>query len=149
LTRGTTIYIPSPTEIQQFKDTHKTPPVTSAASIPIERRKAPRSEATRASVQQFIQQLGESTRIVRRTVSGAFNSFTIRLDVLHEGTWTQVLAYDIKLEGSIRHEYSITGTTHSTTIDLPTEAAKEMAETDISTNWKSYTQSFLSNRTLA
>jgi hypothetical protein len=146
LIRGTVIDIPLPNEVEEFRNEHKSTPVVGAASIPIERRKRTRSEKDKSSVQQFIQQLGEATRVVRRTVSGAFQMYTARLEINIDSGWTPIVAYDIKPNGSIRHEYTKDGGVRSQTIDLPNDAAHEMAENDITKNWQSYSQAFMSGR---
>jgi hypothetical protein len=146
LIRGTVIGIPLPQEVEEFRNQHKGAPVLPASSIPIERRRRARSEKDKTSVQQFIQQLGDTTRVVRRTVSGAFQIYTVRLEIKQDGSWLPVVAYDVKPNGSIRHEYKLDGSVQSQTIDLPNDAANEMAKADIKKNWHDYVLLFVGTR---
>jgi hypothetical protein len=100
------------------------------------------------STRNVITNLSESARIVtfgNQSANGA--GFRARLEVLqNESFWLPVVSYEINDGISWRYEFNLTGSRKSVRIDLPTQAAKGMADNDLSTNWARYCEAFLEGK---
>jgi hypothetical protein len=69
----------------------------------------------------------------------------LRLEVLN-GTWFPLVQYDVFAGVCLRHEYLLDGQRKTIRIDLPPQAALELARNDIQTNWQSYETKFASEK---
>lgn len=72
----------------------------------------------------------------------ADKAFCIRLQVFANGEWKPVVEYEIHKSKAIRHNFSPDGSSRSVTIELPAQAATEMAQNDLSKNWTTYKAKF-------
>lgn len=101
-------------------------------------------------VERFTEQLSETCRLVQLDSSRANKRSTrIQLEVLREGKWSPVIAYEIAAEKSVRHEYSLSGKTKSMKMDLPSGALEAMVQNDLTRNWKSYCEKFLTGKKIS
>lgn len=89
-------------------------------------------------------QVSESVR-VSRCGEVETTGLKLRLEMRLTGTyWLPVVAYEIFVDVSLRHEYLADGSRKTVRIDLPPQAAKELAENDITSNWEVYCDKFAS-----
>jgi hypothetical protein len=89
-------------------------------------------------------QLSELVRVSR---SGEVETtgLKLRLEMRLTGSyWLPVVAYEIFQDVSLRHEYTADGSRKTVRIDLPPQAAKELAENDITSNHEVYCDKFAS-----
>ncbi|MBX3154116.1 LysM peptidoglycan-binding domain-containing protein [Candidatus Obscuribacterales bacterium] len=101
-------------------------------------------------VERFTEQLSETCRLVQLDSSRANKRSTrLQLEVLREGKWSPVIAYEIAAEKSVRHEYSLSGKTKSMKMDLPSGALEAMVQNDLTRNWKSYCEKFLTGKKIS
>jgi hypothetical protein len=70
----------------------------------------------------------------------------LRLEIDHGGVWTPIIEYEISGEQAFVRVYTAAGRQRQTSIDLPTRAARELAENDLSANCEIYCRQFLANR---
>ncbi len=62
-----------------------------------------------------------------------------------DSDWSPILEYEVFLSHAIRHSYSRQGRSRkSVKIDLPAQAAMELAQNDLLANWTSYKQKYMS-----
>ena len=97
-----------------------------------------------ASPPPDVVQISDSVRVSR---SGAVETtgLKLRLEMRLTGTyWLPVVSYEIFEDVSLRHEYRADGSRKTVRIDLPPQAAKELAENDILSNWETYCDKFAS-----
>jgi hypothetical protein len=92
-----------------------------------------------------LMQLSESTRLINTEEGGN----KTRLEVQRNNRWTPVVTYEIYDDVSLRHEFKLDGTKKTIRIDLPPSAVKELAQNDLSSNWKNYSERFLSGRAVS
>jgi YD repeat-containing protein len=101
-------------------------------------------------VERFTEQLSDTCRLVQLDSSRANKRSTrLQLEVLREGKWISVIAYEIAAEKSVRHEYSLSGKTKSMKMDLPSGALEAMVQNDLTRNWKSYCEKFLTGKKIS
>lgn len=101
-------------------------------------------------VERFTEQLSETCRLVQLDSSRANKRSTrLQLEVLREGKWISVVAYEIAAEKSVRHEYSLSGKTKSMKMDLPSGALEAMVQNDLTRNWKAYCEKFLNGKKIS
>jgi hypothetical protein len=66
------------------------------------------------------------------------NGYRLRLDVLVNNQWAPLVMYEIFSGSCLRHELTADGQSKTLRIDLPPQAAIELANNDIETNWNAY-----------
>lgn len=95
-------------------------------------------------MRNVIAQISETCRIVSfGNMDDSGVGFRTRLEVRQEEFWLPVVRYEINGDASWRHTFNLGGTRKTTRIDLPSRAAKEMAEHDLTTNAQKYSEAFL------
>jgi len=92
---------------------------------------APDSELT-------VTDLDDQSRLTHCDLPGDPESTVVSVEVLHEGTWQAVIAYEIHPAYSIRYEFSPDGNRRNVRIDIPVEAALTLSSNDLNGNWKNY-----------
>jgi hypothetical protein len=98
-------------------------------------------------VRNVITQLSETARIVSYgNMDESGRGFRTRLEVRQQEFWLPVVRYEINDDTAWRHEFALTGNRNTTRIDLPSRAAKELAENDLTNNWEKYCECFLSGK---
>jgi hypothetical protein len=102
-------------------------------------------------LQNVIEYLDESVRLVRSFASwGAGGTGQgLRLEVFSRSGWAPIVSYEILHDRSFRHEYSISGHKRTLHIELPLQAVQQMAENDLTSNWRRYAEFFLAGRSLS
>jgi len=112
---------------------------------------SPASALEERAVQHLIEQLGESCRLVKSVGDQPESQagFKARLEVCKEDAWLPVVSYEIYDDVSLRHEYMLGGKRRTVRIDLPPSAVHELAENDLSANWRSYCEKFLTGKSLS
>ncbi len=89
-------------------------------------------------------QISEQVRVSRHG-EVELHGLKLRLEMRLTGTyWLPVLGYEIFEDVALRHEYNADGSRRTVRIDLPPQAAKELAENDITSNWRVYCDKFAS-----
>ncbi len=92
--------------------------------------------------------LEETCRLVKSTDSfdQEIDKMIIQLQIKEDNSdWFPILEYEVFGSHSIRHSYSRQGRSRkSVKIDLPAQAAMELAQNDLIANWTSYKQKYLS-----
>lgn len=84
-------------------------------------------------------QLNDECRIVKCDGLG----IVCQLEVSRGNGWEPVVSYEIYDEVSMRNEFTPDGRKRSVRIDLPPQAARELAGNDVDSNWKAYCGRFL------
>lgn len=84
-------------------------------------------------------QLTDECRIVKCDGLGV----VCQLEVSRGNGWEPVVSYEIYDEVSMRNEFTSDGRKRSVRIDLPPQAARELAGNDLDSNWKAYCGRFL------
>jgi hypothetical protein len=98
-------------------------------------------------IRNVIAPITETCRIVSfGNMDDSGVGFRTRLEVRQEEFWLPVVRYEINDDASWRHTFNLSGTRKTTRIDLPSRAAKEMAEHDLSMNAEKYAKAFLEGR---
>lgn len=72
-----------------------------------------------------------------------------KLEVQRNNRWAPVVTYEIYDDVSLRHEFKLDGTKKTIRIDLPPSAVRELAQNDLSGNWKNYTERFLAGKAVS
>ncbi len=86
--------------------------------------------------------LAERCRISRKgEAKGGSVPFTISLEIKKNNTWVAVVTYEINADQSWRYEATTSGSRKGKQINLPVRLAKQMAENDITKNWRQYAES--------
>lgn len=105
------------------------------------------------NMNKLVESLSESSRIVlldAQAVAGADRAEKWQLEVMKDGNWTPVVAYEIVGDRSTRHEYNINGKSRkSIKMELPPSAVEEMVRNDLSRNWQDYCQKFLAGKKIS
>jgi hypothetical protein len=95
-------------------------------------------------IRNVIAPISETCRIVSfGNMDDTGVGFRTRLEVRQEEFWLPVVRYEINEDASWRHTFNLGGTRKTTRIDLPSRAAKEMAEHDLTANAEKYAEAFL------
>jgi len=84
-------------------------------------------------------QLNDECRIVKCDGQGV----VCQLEVSRGNGWEPVVSYEIYDDVSMRNEFTQDGRKRSVRIDLPPQAARELAVNDLNSNWKGYCSRFL------
>lgn len=84
-------------------------------------------------------QLNDECRIVKCDGQGV----VCQLEVSRGNGWEPVVSYEIYDDVSMRNEFTPDGRKRSVRIDLPPQAARELAVNDLNSNWKGYCGRFL------
>jgi nucleoid-associated protein YgaU len=85
------------------------------------------------------------SRVITQNDLGDENeSLFLRLEVNHQNNWLPVIEYSVNSKSSGLKLYSISGAIRELPIRLPTRAARELAENDMSANASTYCKKFLS-----
>lgn len=125
----------------------KAPPLPAAAASPkpaqAERRTRVLAAQTAPSPAQseftLTKQFSESARLMTAgTASELHSGYRLQLEVLDNGSWRPLIAYEIFDGVCLRHEIDAADQRKSIRIDLPPQAAIDLANNDLETNWKSY-----------
>jgi nucleoid-associated protein YgaU len=82
--------------------------------------------------------------ITQNDLGDANDSLTLRLEVNHQNNWLPVIEYSVSVDASRVKFYSMNGAVRQVPIRLPTRAARELAENDMSANASVYCKKFLS-----
>lgn len=105
------------------------------------------------NMSKLVETLSDSCRIVLLDAEikpGIDRAERWQLEVMKDGEWTAVVAYEIVGESSIRHEYNVNGKARkSIKMDLPPQAVEEMVRNDLSRNWEDYCKKFLDGKKLS
>lgn len=84
-------------------------------------------------------QFSEAARLMTAGTPQDLNTgYRVRLEVLVRNQWKPFVVYEIYTGTCMRHELTADGQRKSLRIDLPPQAAIELANNDIETNWKAY-----------
>jgi hypothetical protein len=133
--------------------TIKSPPTRTAAALP----KAAVEPTTRIiSAEDAIsppqpqptstKQFSESARLmIVGTMTELSSGYKMHLEILANGEWKPVVVYEIFAGVCLRHEVPANGQRKTIRIDLPPQAAIELATNDLESNWKSYEMSYRKN----
>ncbi|HEY9778515.1 MAG TPA: LysM peptidoglycan-binding domain-containing protein [Planktothrix sp.] len=89
--------------------------------------------------------------IKRRLISQAdlgdgSSPLALRLELDHGGRWSPIIEYEITDTTAFVKVYTAAGRQRQTAIDLPTRAARELAENDLAANCEAYCHQYLNNR---
>lgn len=105
----------------------------------------------RTEIQNFFDYLADSVRMVKSVASwrGTVTGCGSRLEVHARGVWAPVVCYEMLGDKSWRHEYSLSGKKHVICVDLPARAVQELAENDLTGNWKIYCERFLTGSSIS
>ena len=88
-------------------------------------------------------QLETTARIMQSgTADELATGYRLVLEFDSGSAWIPVVAYEIFEEVSLRHEYKTDGQRKTIRIDLPPEAAADLAANDINSNWRTYCDKF-------
>ena len=68
---------------------------------------------------------------------------------MKDDRWTIILVYELSDEGSVRREALPTGGMWNMKIELPLSLAQDMVQNDLSSNWESYCEKFLSGKRIS
>jgi hypothetical protein len=97
-----------------------------------------------ASAPPDVTVLSESVRISRSGILET-TGLKLRLEMRLTGSyWLPVVTYEIFEDVSLRHEYTADGSRKTVRIDLPPQAATELADNDITSNAQTYCDKFAS-----
>lgn len=87
----------------------------------------------------------ESARLVTAgTTDDLTGGYKLRLEVKSDREWVPLVAYEVFLAISLRHEYVAGGARKTIRIDLPPQAAIELATNDLQSNWRTYQKAYAS-----
>jgi hypothetical protein len=166
LKRGTVLELPSQSEVKTFLANKAASPAATAGRNLAEHTfglaeiasntagaKAPRKInaakdlAQRVTASQKNAALTRSSDvrvITQEDLSEGTNSLLLRLELKHKDTWFPVVEYSVNTQFSGLKLYDTNGEKKRVAIQLPTRAARELAENDIAANSQAYCEKFLS-----
>jgi len=101
-----------------------------------------------SEVEQFIEKLSDTCRLVQfGSEKDRAHGTRLQLEVQKDDQWIAVIAYEMKGNRSVRHEYSLDGSKKkSIKMDLPPAALNELVHNDLASNWKDYCKKFLEGK---
>lgn len=101
--------------------------------------KTPTPAAEESDVYELDRELSDSARLMHCGNPELLASgYKLRLEVRDGDEWVPVIAYEVFTALCLRHEFQPDGQRKTIRIDLPPQAASELAQNDMVTNWSSY-----------
>ncbi|RTL39198.1 MAG: hypothetical protein EKK48_19310 [Candidatus Melainabacteria bacterium] len=149
LIRGTSIILPTQAQIEKF-NAPSIVPCDSTVNVSATASKSAKevsSVETTPEVQlttRIVETFSDTCRIIRSNIlRGGTEVIQTQLEVLDDASsWSVALRYEISESSSVRHEYLSNGAKRSILIDLPSFAAQEMIQNDLTANWQGYSKNF-------
>jgi LysM repeat protein len=84
-------------------------------------------------------QFSESARLMKAgTMDELQSGYKLQLEILENSAWMPIVGYEVFSGVCLRHEFVANGQRKTIRIDLPPQAALELANNDLQSNWKSY-----------
>lgn len=94
-----------------------------------------------AEVNAIINRLADSARIITKLDSA--ESFNCELQLLNDGNWKTVIAYEYQRGAGKRYSCYNDGFKRPFNMDLPVSIVREMAKEDFQRNWSTYCNDFM------
>ncbi|MFN8555143.1 MAG: hypothetical protein U0103_27075 [Candidatus Obscuribacterales bacterium] len=148
LIRGTSIVLPTQAQLEKFNAPSIVPcdSTVNVSATATKSAKEVSSVETTPEVQlttRIVETFSDTCRIIRsKILRGGTEVIQTQLEVLDASSWSVALRYETSESTSVRHEYLSNGTKRSILIDLPSFAAQEMIQNDLTANWQGYTKNF-------